>query len=117
MSEILEKVWFALLKGEKETALGILGDYIDKCEQCADMLSGTDVPLFCELAKWSEKFRKSNALLRLIAKQVEYTTEENTAALAKALDEYNADAVLLTGFCLRDAAQKALELHNYMSGD
>lgn len=117
MSEILEKVWFALLKGEKETALGILGDYISRCEQCVDMLSETDVPLFCELAKWSEKFRKSNALLRLIAKQVEYTTEENTAALAKALDEYNADAVLLTGFCLRDAAQKALELHNYMSGD
>ena len=117
MSEILEKVWFALSKGEKEEALGILNSYIERCEQCAEMLSEKSVPLFCELSKWSEKFRKSNALLRFIEKQAADASAENTAALAKALDEYNADAVLLTGFCLREAAQKTLELHNYMSGD
>lgn len=110
MSETLEKVWFAFSRGDKTAAFGILDTYIANCEKCAEMLDDKSVPLFNELTKWSEKFKKSNALLKLISKQMADTSPENAAVLSKALDEYNADAVILTGFCLRESAQRAIAL-------
>lgn len=110
MSDTLYRVSFLYNKGKNKEALSVLKDYKDKCRECSLMLCDESVPLFAEIKKWSEKYKKSCDLLDLIYAQLENPGEENKTLLEAKLNEYNADAVILTGFCLREAAEKALKL-------
>ncbi len=110
MSDTLYRVFFLYNKGEKEDALSLLKEYKDRCRDCFNMLCDMTVPLFFELKKWNEKFGKACDLLDLIYACLENPCNENKNSLNIKLDEYNSDAVILTGFCLREAAEKTLKV-------
>ena len=73
-------------------------------------MSDTTVELFAEIKKWVKKFSMCCDLLDAILAVWEENTSENKEILAVLLDKYNSDAVILTGFCLRETAEKTLEL-------
>ncbi len=110
MSAMFSEFWFLYSHGEKEKALSLLSAYRKKSEECSEMLGDYTEPLFSELKKWSAKYKKCCRLLRLIEKTVSDPSGDNKKELKAVLDDYNADAVVLTGFCLREAANRALAL-------
>ena len=73
------------------------------------MLSDTSVPLFEEMQKWTRKFGMCCDLLDALYLMQENPDEEKRKLLAELLEKYNADAVVLTGFCLRENAEKTLK--------
>lgn len=109
MSDTLRNIYFYYNSGEKEKAFGIFNDYLKAVNSCNEMLK-EDFPIFNELKKWSGKFAKSCKLLELLKLTMENPNEENKDILKTELEKYNSDAVILTGFCLREAAEKALLL-------
>jgi len=78
--------------------------------ECLAMVSDTSVELFAEIQKWVKKFAMCCDVLDAILAVWEKNTVENKENLKKLLDAYNSDAVILTGFCLRETAEKTLEL-------
>ncbi|MBR3753642.1 MAG: beta-N-acetylglucosaminidase domain-containing protein [Clostridia bacterium] len=110
MSDILSHLSFLLATGEKGRALAEFKEYNANMRECLALVSDTSVELFAEIQKWVKKFAMCCDVLDAILAVWENTTEENKIKIKKLLDEYNSDAVILTGFCLRETAEKTLEL-------
>lgn len=109
MSEIFEKINFQRAIGNKEKSLEIFREYKAKCRECFRMLCDTTVPLFEEMQKWVRKFGMCCDLLDALYEMQENPDEEKRKLLAELLEKYNSDAVVLTGFCLRENAEKTLK--------
>lgn len=110
MSEILSHLNFLVATGEKEKAVSEFRVYNAKMRECLETVSDTSVELFAEIKKWVKKFSMCCDVLDAILAVWEENTPENKEILAELLDKYNSDAVILTGFCLRETAEKTLEL-------
>lgn len=110
MSEIFEKINFQRAVGNKEESLRIFREYIGKCRDCLAIISDKDVPLFEEMQKWVRKFSMCCDLLDAIYNMQESPDEKKKKHLAELLEKYNYDAVVLTGFCLRENAEKTLKM-------
>lgn len=109
MSETLSHAAFLEASGKKEEALDYLADYIANMRKCLALISNTSVPLFEEMQKWVKKFSMCCDLLDAIYEAKKEPSEQNKAVLSEKLEKYNSDAVVLTGFCLREAAEKTLK--------
>lgn len=109
MSETFERINFQRAIGNKEKSLEIFREYIEKCRACLALVSDTSVPLFEEMQKWTKKFSMCCDLLDAIYAVQEAPDDEKKAYLAELLEKYNSDAVVLTGFCLRENAEKTLK--------
>lgn len=110
MSEILSHLSFLMATGEKEKAICEFKEYIVKMRECLATVSDTSVELFAEMQKWVGKFSMCCDVLDAILAVWEDNTPDNKEKLAVLIDRYNSDAVVLTGFCLRETAEKTLEL-------
>ncbi len=110
MSEKLSHISFLMSTGKLEQAANEFKDFNAKNRECLEMLCDTSVPIFEEMQKWVKKFSMCCDLLDAIYFTSLSPTEDNKTHLAQLLDSYNSDAVILTGFCLREAAEKALLL-------
>lgn len=109
MSEILSKVAFLDASGKKFESLEELKNYNAEMRKCLEMLEDTSVPMFDELKKWVKKFSMCCDLLDTIYDVRSNPTETNKCVLEQKLEKYNYDAVILTGFCLREMAEKTLK--------
>lgn len=109
MSQKLSQVAFLESCGKKDEALACLADYIANMRKCLALISNTSVPLFEEMQKWVRKFAMCCDLLDRIYDAAKEPCVQAKNALAEALEEYNSDSVVLTGFCLREAAEKTLK--------
>lgn len=109
MGEKLMQVAFLESCGKKEESLSCLADYIANMRKCLALISDTSVPLFEEMQKWVKKFSMCCDLLDAIYNAKAEPSDANGAALADMLEKYNSDSVILTGFCLREAAEKTLK--------
>lgn len=110
MSEKLSYVSFLFATGRKEEAAAEFSAYNTQMRSCLDMLCDTSVPLFAEMSKWVKKFSLCCDLLDAIYAVMISPEQSNKQSLADLLEKYNSDAVVLTGFCLREAAEKALKM-------
>ncbi len=110
MSDTLHRISFLMSTGKEEQGVKEFSDYIEKNKTCLNMLKDTSIPLFAELGKWVEKFELCCRVLEKILETQLSPTEENKEALATLLEKYNRDAVILAGFCLREAGEKTLRL-------
>lgn len=110
MSDVLSHLSFLLAIGEKDRAVAEFKEYNAKMRECLALVSDTSVELFAEIQKWVKKFAMCCDVLDAILAVWEKTTEENKKNLKELMDAYNSDAVILTGFCLRETAEKTLEL-------
>ncbi len=111
MSDTLAHINFLASKGDREGALKEFKEYNAKMRECLTMLEDTSIELFNEMQKWINKFGMCCDLLDQICKTQEEPTEENMKALAEITEKYNSDGTILTGFCLREAAEKTLNLY------
>ena len=110
MSNTLARLNFLVSTGEQEKAVSEFADYNAKMRECLALISDESVPMFAEMKKWVNKFSMCCDLLDAILNVWVNHTEENIANLAKLTEEYNMNGVSLTGFCLREAAEKTLKL-------
>ncbi len=117
MSETLSHVAFLESVGQKEKALSDFKAYIDNMYDCLKLISNTEVPLFAEMKKWVRKFSMCCDLLSDIYAVKECATKENVAKLIENTEKYNFDAVLLTGFCLRETAEKTINANKHLLED
>lgn len=108
MSDTLSHLGFLLATGKREQALVELREYNAKMRECLDMISDTTVELFAEISKWTKKFSMCCDVLDAIYDVWQENTPGNKNKLQLLLDRYNSDAVILTGFCLRETAEKTL---------
>ncbi len=108
MGDVLMHVAFLETLGKKDEALTCFADYICEMRMCLALISDTSVPLFEEMKKWVRKFSMCCDLLDAIYDARKDPSEESKANLSALYDKYFSDAVLLTGFCLREAAEKVL---------
>ncbi len=108
MSEKLSHISFLMTTGNLEEAAVQFSEFNHKNRECLEMLRDESIPMFAEMKKWVKKFSMCCDLLDAIFETAISPDNENKAKLQKLLDEYNSDAVILTGFCLREAAEKAL---------
>lgn len=111
MSDTLAHINFLNSKGDREDALKELKEYNTNMRKCLEMLEDTSVELFKEMAKWVKKFSMCCDLLDAIYNTWETPTEENFVTLKDLTEKYNSDGTVLTGFCLREAAEKTLNLY------
>ncbi len=111
MSNTLARLNFLVSTGEQEKAVAEFADYNAKMRECLALISDESVPMFAEMKKWVNKFSMCCDLLDAILNVWVNHTEENIANLAKLTEEYNMNGVSLTGFCLREAAEKTLKLY------
>ncbi len=109
MSETFEKMNFYKALGENEKSLTVFAEYNKKCRECLKMLCDDSVPLFKEMKKWVRKFEMCCDLLDAIYCVWENPDKAKKKKLKRLLEKYNSDAVLLTGFCLRELAEKTLK--------
>ena len=93
-----------------QQALTEFSEYNTKMRQCLEMVSDTSVPLFAELQKWVKKFSLCCDLLDAILTVWMSPSQETAQKLACLLEQYNSDAVILTGFCLREAAERTIDM-------
>ena len=108
MGEILSKVSFLESSGKNVEALKLLNSYITDMKNCLTLISNTSVPLFAELQKWVKKFSMCCDLLDCIYATKENPSQDNKIILSERLQKYNSDGTILTGFCLREMAEKTL---------
>ena len=111
MSEKLSHINFLLSSGDKDGALKEFKEYNANMRKCLEMLEDTSVELFKEMAKWVKKFSMCCDLLDAIYNQWENPSEDNYNILKDLTEKYNSDGTILTGFCLREAAEKTLNLY------
>ena len=109
MGDTLMKIAFLESSGKKDEAMQLFADYNGKMRECLTLISNTEVPLFAEMQKWVRKFSMCCDLLDCIRTARLDPSPENKAILSAELEKYNSDAVILTGFCLREAAEKTLK--------
>lgn len=110
MSETLARINFLFSTGDKETAVKEFIDYNAKMRQCLALISDESKPLFAEMKKWVNKFSMCCDLLDAILAVWVEPSEDKVTALAELTEEYNMNGVSLTGFCLREAAERTLRL-------
>ncbi len=110
LSETLSKAQFLLNTGKQIEAFAILTKYMDNAFLCSEMLKDTENPLFNELKRWSEKFEKCCEVLKLTLEVICAGDSDTKNELLAKAERYDKDATLLTGFCLREAVQKAIEM-------
>ena len=108
MGQVLSKVSFLESTDNKEEALKLLNSYIKDMKKCLLLISNVDVPLFDELKKWVRKFSMCCDLLDDIYNAKENPSTENKKTLYDNLQKYNNDGTILTGFCLREMAEKTI---------
>lgn len=108
MSELLSEVSFLEASDKKKESLELLSSYIADMRKCLTLISDTSVPLFAEMQKWVRKFSMCCDLLDDIYAAKENPSQENKEILAENLQKYNSDGTILTGFCLREIAEKTL---------
>ena len=108
MGQLLSKISFLEANGKKEESLELLSSYISDMRKCLALVSDTNVPLFDELQKWVRKFSMCCDLLDDIYIAKVNPSIENKNKLSDALQKYNSDGTILTGFCLREFAEKTL---------
>ena len=94
----------------ENTAETVHTNHNAKMRECLEMLSDESNPFFKELKKWARKFSMCCDLLDSILETQKNPNKENKNKLSALLEKYNSDAVLLTGFCLREAAEKTLKI-------
>ena len=111
MSETLSHINFLRSSGDMQGALKEFKAYNQSMRECLEMLQDESVPIFAELKKWVKKFSMCCDLLDAIYNAWESPTERNFAILKLLTEQYNADGVALTGFCLREAAEKTLSIY------
>lgn len=111
MSETLAHINFLLSRGECEKAFEEFSDYNENMRNCLDMLKDESVPLFKELKKWVKKFEMCCDLLDAIYFAKKEPIQENINNLRELTEKYNSDGTILTGFCLREAAEKTLKMY------
>ena len=111
MSETLAHINFLLSRGECEKAFEEFSDYNENMRNCLNMLKDEGVPLFKELKKWVKKFGMCCDLLDAIYFAKKEPTQENINNLRELTEKYNSDGTVLTGFCLREAAEKTLKMY------
>ncbi len=109
MSETLSRISFLDASGKKAESLEELRKYNSDMRKCLEMLEDTSVPLFDEMKKWVRKFSMCCDLLDTIYDVRCNPAESNKAVLFEQLEKYNYNAVVLTGFCLREFAEKTLK--------
>lgn len=109
MSETLGRINFLMSTGDTEKAITEFTDYNAKMRDCLALISDESVPLFAEMKKWVNKFSMCCDLLDSILAVWVDPTAEKIEALATLTEEYNMNGVSLTGFCLREAAEKTLK--------
>lgn len=114
MSETLSHIAFLESVGKKEEALSEFRAYINNMRECLELISNTEIPLFAEMQKWVKKFSMCCDLLDDIYAVKEKPTKENVAALIENTHTYFFDAVLLTGFCLREATEKTINANKHI---
>lgn len=112
MSETLARINFLMSTGEQEKAITEFTAYNAKMRDCLALISDESVPLFAEMKKWVNKFSMCCDLLDSILSVWVTPTAENVENLATLTEEYNMNAVSLTGFCLREAAERTLKNFN-----
>ena len=108
MGQLLSKVSFLEANGKKEESLDLLSSYISDMRKCLVLVSDTSIPLFEELQKWVKKFSMCCDLLDDVYTAKVNPSIENKNKLSDALQKYNSDGTILTGFCLREFAEKTL---------
>ena len=111
MSDTLAHINFLLSRGESEKAVEEFTQYNSNMRACLEMLQDESVPMFKELKKWVNKFSMCCDLLDAILVARTKPTQENMNSLAVLTEKYNSDGTILTGFCLREAAEKTLNLY------
>lgn len=111
MSDTLAHLRFLMEVGERESSLVQFSEYNAKMRECLEMTRDISVPLFAEIQKWVDKFSMCCDVLDSIYDVWESPTHERKQKLKELLDKYNSDAVILTGFCLRETAEKTLGLY------
>lgn len=110
MSEKLSHISFLFSTGKPEEAATEFREFNRLNRDCLQMLLDESVPMFVEMKKWVKKFSMCCDLLDAIYETTMAPNKKNKAKLSTLLDEYNSDAVILTGFCLRETAEKTLLL-------
>lgn len=110
MSEVLSHLSFLVATGDTQKAIGEFKEYNTKMRECLATVSDTSVKLFAEMQKWVKKFSLCCDVLDAILAVWVENTPENKAILSELIEKYNSDAVVLAGFCLRETAEKTLEL-------
>ncbi len=110
LSDTLAKAQFLLSTGKQIKAFAILTEYLDNAFLCSEMLKDTKNPLFNELKRWSEKFEKSCEILKLTLEVISTGDSDAKKELLEKAEHYDKDATILTGFCLREAVQRAMEI-------
>ena len=108
MGQVLSDVSFLEASGKKKESLELLSSYISDMRKCLTLISDTSVPLFAELQKWVRKFSMCCDLLDDIYEAKDNPSQENKKHLFEELRKYNSDGTILTGFCLRELAEKTL---------
>ncbi len=111
MSKTLAHINFLISRGKHEEAFKEFSDYNENMRNCLNMLRDKSVPLFNELEKWVEKFAMCCDLLDAFYLALKEPLPNNIESLRKLNKKYNADATALTGFCLREAAEKVLKMY------
>lgn len=109
MSDNLARLNFLIETGEKQKALWEFKEYRAKMRKCLEMTRDISVPLFAEIQKWVNKFSMCCDVLDCVYDVWEDSSPERKQKLKELMDKYNQDAVILTGFCLRETAEKALD--------
>ena len=109
MSDKLSHIGFLMSTGRQEEAAKEFTEFNAQNRACLEMLSDESNPLFAEMQKWVKKFAMCCDLLDAVLLTFLSPTAENKANLNDLLEKYNNDAVVMTGFCLREAAEKALK--------
>ena len=110
MSEVLSHLSFLVATGDIVKAICEFKEYNAKMRECLATVSDTSVELFAEMQKWVKKFSLCCDVLDAILAVWVENTPENKAVLSELIEKYNSDAVVLAGFCLRETAEKTLEL-------
>lgn len=110
MSEVLSHLSFLVTTGDTQKAICEFKEYNAKMRECLATVSDTSVELFAEIQKWVKKFSLCCDVLDAILAVWVENTPENKAILSELIEKYNSDAVVLAGFCLRETAEKTLEL-------
>ncbi len=74
--------------GEKEKAIALAEEYIEKMQKTCDYLK-QDLPICNELGRWSEKFFVATGIFENLIAVLKNKTDENVKALYETIDKYD----------------------------